>query len=315
MPGKLSLSWKSMKADLVKLRDSVLQKKHKLLKTQVEKLDKATDEAVDTLNKEGKVKEAEELSKEAENVKKDPSKTDKFNKKLKSLKLPKKIEDKLIKLSSKIKTDFSSFKSAFADRANNIKKKREEHKRESVEKTCELYENILNTVNNSEMLFFGKGENGNPAVNAYSIIEKTLNNHLNNNSNFVKYALENKKSSIYLFYKNLARSLNDVRKEIDKRFNKVKNSEDISEKLVKIQLYGIKIFLITLDLEKFLKKHLLKTSSLWGAVNDQRYKNAYAGIRKKCEQLSANCERVYVNMFPSKNSRVDMNDSQSKEFL
>lgn len=315
MPGKLSLSWKSMKAKVAKLKDSLLQKKQKLVEEKINQLSEESQKVAEALEKEGKAKEAKKVRDGMEEVKKDPSKIVKYIGMLKMLKLSKKIGNKLMVLSVRVEAAFSSLKSAFEDRVYKMKKKHEEHKRESMEKTCELYENIFNTVNHSDRLFFGKGENGNPAVNAYSIIEKTLNNHLGNNSDFVKYALGNKKSSIYLFYKHLVRSLNDVRKEIDKKFDKVKNSEDISEKLVKIQLYGIKIFLITLDLEKFLKKHLLKTSSLWGAVNDQRYKNAYAGIRKKCEQLGTNCERVYVNMFPSKNSRVDMNDSQSKEFL
>lgn len=313
MPEKSKLSWESMRAKLGKLKNRVLSTKHKSLKTNLEQLSKATDEAVDSLNKEGKAKEAETLSKEAEKIEKDPSKINEFIKKLKNLKITVKIKKELMGFALRVEGAFSGLKDAFLNHLDSVKKKREKHKKESVEKTRELYKNILDLVNNSDTLFFGKDQNGDPAVNAYSIIKKILNDALNNNSDFAKLALENKKSSIYLFYKHLVRGLESVSKEIDKRFNSVKNSEGISEKLVKIQLYGMKMFLTALDLEKFLKKHLLKTSSLWAAVNDQEFKNAYAGIRKKCEQLSADYGRIYVNMFPSKNTQVDMNDSMQEE--
>lgn len=144
MPEKLNLSWKSMKAKLVKLKDSVLQKKNKLLKTQVEKLDKATDGAVDELEKEGKTEEAKKLREEAATVQKDPSKIGEFNKKVKSLKLSKKVENELIRLSARVEVAFGSLKNDFVDLADKIKKKREESKTKKKHEESETKSKFLN---------------------------------------------------------------------------------------------------------------------------------------------------------------------------
>lgn len=144
MPEKLNLSLKSIEAKLVNLKDSVLQKKNKLLKTQVEKLDKATDGAVDELEKEGKTEEAKKLREEAAAVQKDPSKVGEFNKKVKSSKLSKEIKNKLMRLSVGVEATFSSLKDDFENCVYKIKKKREESKTKKKHEESETKSKFLN---------------------------------------------------------------------------------------------------------------------------------------------------------------------------
>lgn len=170
MPEKLNLSLKSIEAKLVNLKDSVLQKKNKLLKTQVEKLDKATDGAVDELEKEGKTEEAKKLREEAAAVQKDPSKVGEFNKKVKRLKLSKKVENELIRLSARIEVAFGSLKDDFENCVYKIKKKREESKTKKKHEESETKSKFLNyfkaingiAESSNQLLFFeplmqGKG--------------------------------------------------------------------------------------------------------------------------------------------------------------
>lgn len=144
MPEKLNLSLKSIEAKLVNLKDSVLQKKNKLLKTQVEKLDKATDGAVDELEKEGKTEEAKKLREEAAAVQKDPSKVGEFNKKVKSSKLSKEIKNKLMRLSARVEVAFDSLKNDFVDLVDKRKKKREESKTKKKHEESETKSKFLN---------------------------------------------------------------------------------------------------------------------------------------------------------------------------
>lgn len=154
MPGKLNLSWESMKAKMVKLKNSVLKKKHKSVETNLEQLGKVTDEAVDELEKEGKAKEAKKLKEEAAAVQEDPSGAGEFNKKVKRLELSKKIKDKLVRFSARIEVVFIDLKKDFVDHANKVKKRREEVKTKS--KVLKYFKTINGIAGRSSQLPFFK---------------------------------------------------------------------------------------------------------------------------------------------------------------
>lgn len=230
MPEKLNLSLKSIEAKLVNLKDSVLQKKNKLLKTQVEKLDKATDGAVDELEKEGKTEEAKKLREEAAAVQKDPSKIGEFNKKVKSLKLSKKVENELIRLSARVEAIFSSLKDDFENRVYKIKKKREESKTKKKHEESETKSKFLNyfqtikgiAESSNQLLFFeplmqGKGFQVNES-NLVKLIPKKVEASKLNSSALL---------SVREWVNDMLKSAKNINKKLEKE---VKHCNGLSDK-------------------------------------------------------------------------------------
>lgn len=266
------------------------------IEDQINELMEIAEEAVNLLEEEGRVREANKLNEAVDAVQKDPSKVNEFIKKLKSLKLPKEIENKLIRSAGKVKISFEKFFDVLKEHDEDGEKELEERKKYVVNTVCNFYRAVSSDIN-AGALFFDKAEDGMPAIQGYPVIKRILNNHLGEESEFSKCVRksENKGHTVELFYKHLVKGLNNVLKEIYKRFKKSKNISVIE--VSNIQKDCSKMFLEVLDLDRFLKKDNLKKSILNNVVSDSRYRTSYTNIEKTYKQLNSDCEDIYARMF------------------
>lgn len=287
MPEKSKLSWESMRTKLSKFKDRVLSTKHKSLETSLEQFSEATDEAVDSLKKEGKNKEAEKLSKEATAVQEDPSKVGEFNKKVEGLKLPEKIKNKLMTFSVRVEDAFSSLKDAFIDRVDSIKKKHEESKTKS--KFLNYFKAINGIAKRSSQLPFfkpllqGEGFQVDESNIAKIILEKVKASKLNTSLS----------PSVRKWVNEMLKTTKKVNKELEKE---VKHCNGLSDKEKIIEYLSDKQALHMGELIEVLKLPIqdkYKSRSLGKIANNPECKKLIEDTVESLENNKNKAESYY----------------------